>query len=131
MPKWRRSRHPLVAADGGIFSYGSAPFYGSMGGRHLDKSIVGMTAERTTGVPFGISGNGTAALNSGQHESLDLTLSNPNKDAITIGPGAIGVTITSSQGACPVAGDFTVTHGLSTGVSIPGEATETLVARGQ
>ena len=30
-----------VAADGGIFSFG-APFFGSMGGKHLAQTIVGM-----------------------------------------------------------------------------------------
>ncbi len=34
----------LVAADGGIFSFGGAPFYGSMGGKPLNKPIVGMAA---------------------------------------------------------------------------------------
>jgi hypothetical protein len=32
----------LVGADGGIFSFGSAGFDGSMGGRHLDAPMVGM-----------------------------------------------------------------------------------------
>jgi alpha-tubulin suppressor-like RCC1 family protein len=31
-----------VASDGGIFSFGNATFYGSMGGTHLNKPIVGM-----------------------------------------------------------------------------------------
>jgi N-acetylmuramoyl-L-alanine amidase len=34
----------LVASDGGIFSYGDAPFSGSTGGLHLNKSVVGMAA---------------------------------------------------------------------------------------
>ncbi len=34
----------LVAADGGIFSYGDARFYGSTGSLHLNAPIVGMTA---------------------------------------------------------------------------------------
>ncbi|HWE55988.1 MAG TPA: hypothetical protein VG435_10765 [Acidimicrobiales bacterium] len=34
----------LVASDGGIFSFGGAPFYGSTGGVALAKPIVGMTA---------------------------------------------------------------------------------------
>jgi hypothetical protein len=34
----------LVASDGGIFSFGNATFYGSMGGTHLNKPIVGMAA---------------------------------------------------------------------------------------
>ncbi len=33
----------LVAADGGIFNYGDAGFYGSTGGIKLNKPIVGMT----------------------------------------------------------------------------------------
>jgi len=33
----------LVAADGGVFSYGDAVFYGSMGGQTLNKPIVGMS----------------------------------------------------------------------------------------
>jgi hypothetical protein len=34
----------LVADDGGIFSYGRAPFFGSAGGIHLNRPIVGMAA---------------------------------------------------------------------------------------
>ena len=32
----------LVASDGGIFSFGDAKFYGSMGAKHLNAGIVGM-----------------------------------------------------------------------------------------
>jgi len=38
------SAYWLVASDGGIFSFGGAPFYGSTGGIQLNKPIVGMTA---------------------------------------------------------------------------------------
>ena len=34
----------LVAADGGVFAYGDAGFYGSMGGRVLAAGVVGMAA---------------------------------------------------------------------------------------
>ena len=34
----------LVAADGGIFSFGDASFFGSTGGMHLNAPIVGMAA---------------------------------------------------------------------------------------
>jgi hypothetical protein len=34
----------LVAADGGIFTFGDAPFYGSTGGISLDRPIVGMAS---------------------------------------------------------------------------------------
>ncbi len=37
----------LVAADGGIFAYGDAVFYGSTGSIHLNKPIVGMAATPT------------------------------------------------------------------------------------
>ena len=34
----------LVGNDGGVFSYGDAHFYGSMGGKHINAPIVGMAA---------------------------------------------------------------------------------------
>jgi hypothetical protein len=36
------SAYWLVASDGGIFAFGGAGFYGSMGGSHLNQPIVGM-----------------------------------------------------------------------------------------
>ena len=36
------SGYYLVASDGGVFSY-NAPFFGSMGGTHLNAPMVGMT----------------------------------------------------------------------------------------
>jgi hypothetical protein len=32
----------LVAADGGVFSFGDAQFCGSVGGTHLNSPMVGM-----------------------------------------------------------------------------------------
>ncbi len=37
----------LVAADGGVFSFGDAAFHGSMGGTRLNQPIVGMAATPT------------------------------------------------------------------------------------
>jgi hypothetical protein len=34
----------LSAADGGVFAFGNAPFWGSMGGKPLDRPVVGMAA---------------------------------------------------------------------------------------
>ena len=34
----------LVAADGGIFTYGAAGYHGSTGGQRLNAPIVGMAA---------------------------------------------------------------------------------------
>jgi hypothetical protein len=42
----------LVAADGGVFSFGSARFYGSMGGKPLNARVVGMATPCQT--PSGI-----------------------------------------------------------------------------
>ncbi|HEY1652716.1 MAG TPA: hypothetical protein VGG09_12600 [Acidimicrobiales bacterium] len=39
----------LVASDGGIFSYGQAPFFGSTGGMTLNQPIVGMAATPDAG----------------------------------------------------------------------------------
>src|ERR1700727_3103793 len=33
-----------VASDGGVFSFGGAPFFGSEGGSHLNAPVVGMAA---------------------------------------------------------------------------------------
>src|ERR1700733_6898341 len=34
----------LVASDGGVFTFGTAQFYGSMAGKHLDSPITGIVA---------------------------------------------------------------------------------------
>ena len=39
----------MVAADGGIFAFGDAKFFGSMGGKPLNAPIVGMAATRRGG----------------------------------------------------------------------------------
>jgi hypothetical protein len=39
----------MVASDGGIFNFGAAGFYGSTGGTHLNKPIVGMAITPTGG----------------------------------------------------------------------------------
>ncbi|HUA94260.1 MAG TPA: hypothetical protein VMB82_01895, partial [Acidimicrobiales bacterium] len=36
-----------VASDGGVFSFGTAQFYGSMGGKPLNRPMVGMATTLT------------------------------------------------------------------------------------
>jgi hypothetical protein len=44
-----RTGYYFVASDGGIFAYGNAHFYGSTGGIHLNKPVVGMAVNSTSG----------------------------------------------------------------------------------
>ena len=48
----------MVASDGGIFSFGDAAFYGSMGGRPLNRPIVGMAADPATGGYWEVASDG-------------------------------------------------------------------------
>ena len=47
-PAPARSGYWTTASDGGVFSFGGAGFSGSMGGRHLQAPVVGITATPTT-----------------------------------------------------------------------------------
>ena len=47
-----------VASDGGVFSYGTANYYGSMGGKHLDAPIVGMAATPDGGGYWEVASDG-------------------------------------------------------------------------
>jgi len=49
VPAAARSGYDLVASDGGVFSFGSAPFCGSTGGQRLNAPIVGMAMAPDTG----------------------------------------------------------------------------------
>jgi hypothetical protein len=46
-----------AASDGGIFNYG-APFYGSMGGQHLNAPIVGVAGDPATGGYWEVASDG-------------------------------------------------------------------------
>jgi len=47
-----------VASDGGIFSFGNARFYGSMGGTPLNRPVVGMAATPTGGGYWEVASDG-------------------------------------------------------------------------
>ncbi len=42
------SAYWVAASDGGVFAFGGAPFYGSMGGTHLNRPVVGIAATSPT-----------------------------------------------------------------------------------
>src|SRR6185437_14674166 len=48
----------LVAADGGIFTYGAAAYYGSTGGQPLSRNVVGMAATNDGGGYWFVAANG-------------------------------------------------------------------------
>jgi hypothetical protein len=48
----------FVASDGGIFAFGGAPFYGSMGGKPLNKPMVGLASDPLTGGYWEVASDG-------------------------------------------------------------------------
>jgi hypothetical protein len=54
----------LVAADGGVFAFGDAVFDGSMGGRPLDGSVVGIASTPDGGYWLAASDGGVFAFGS-------------------------------------------------------------------
>ena len=43
-PQVTQAGYWIAAADGGVFTYGDAAFYGSMGGQHLNAPVVGLAS---------------------------------------------------------------------------------------
>ena len=58
VPPCTTQGYDLAASDGGIFSFGSAPFYGSMGGKPLNAPIVGIAADPATGGYWEVASDG-------------------------------------------------------------------------
>ncbi len=48
----------VVAADGGVFAFGNARFYGSMGGRHLNAPVVGIAPTPDNGGYWEVAADG-------------------------------------------------------------------------
>jgi hypothetical protein len=48
----------MAARDGGIFAFGDAAFYGSMGGQHLNQPVVGMAATPDGGGYWEVASDG-------------------------------------------------------------------------
>ena len=91
----------MVATDGGIFSFGTAKFYGSMGGKPLNAPMVGMAVRPVRkGLPFTIAGDLPGVLAPGTSGRVDLSFTNPNQKPINIPAGAIAIAVTTSNPGC-------------------------------
>ncbi|MGC8463314.1 MAG: hypothetical protein ACP5P9_06560, partial [Acidimicrobiales bacterium] len=58
LPQLASKGYREVAADGGIFAFGDAAFYGSMGGHPLNAPIVGITATPDGGGYWEVAADG-------------------------------------------------------------------------
>jgi hypothetical protein len=81
----------LVASDGGVFTFGTAQFYGSMGGKHLNSPITGIVATA--------DGHGywLVAKDGGVFTFGDATF-NGSMGAVTLAAPVVGMTSSSSAG---------------------------------
>jgi hypothetical protein len=108
-----------VASDGGIFTYGDAPFYGSTGAIHLNKPIVGVAATPDGGGYWlvasdgGIFTYGDAAFYGSLGADSDSVL------GMIIDPSAVGYTLVEANGSAAVF----PTEPTSTGLSALSSAT--------
>jgi hypothetical protein len=75
----------LVAADGGIFSFGDAPFYGSTGAIHLNEPIVGMSPTPTgRGYWFVARDGGIFAYGDAPFRGSDVGLTDSFGDVVAL-----------------------------------------------
>jgi len=79
------------------------------------------------GMNFSISGTIPSGqpLFPGQNDPIDVSIYNPNPEAITIASGGITVSISGAPPGCP-SGSFAMTKGLTAGVVVPAGTTMSL-----
>ena len=66
--------YDLIGADGGLFSYGTSPYYGSMGGTSLSRPVAGIANDFRTGGYWEVaSDGGIFAFNAPFHGSMGGT----------------------------------------------------------
>lgn len=80
--------------------------------------------------PFAISGNASQLLYPGTSQPLELSITNPNSQPITIASGGITIAISTTKAGCGAATNFAITHGLTASVTIPANSTRSLSALG-
>jgi len=97
----------LVAADGGVFAHGDAPFRGSEGAQHLNKPVVGMAAT-PDGQGYWLVGadGGVFAFGDAQfHGSLSGMPLNASIAAIAATPDGRGYWLVGADGGVFAFGD--------------------------
>ncbi|HEX4434056.1 MAG TPA: hypothetical protein VH012_04445 [Acidimicrobiales bacterium] len=99
----------LAASDGGIFSFGGAPFYGSTGGMVLNKPVVGMAATSDGGGYYEVASDGGVfsygdATFYGSTGSIHL---NQPVVGMAVVPGGGGYWLVASDGGIFSYGDAT------------------------
>ena|ERR1035437_5745015 len=97
----------LAAADGGVFSFCNAPFYGSMGGTHLNQPIVGIASTPDgNGYWLVASDGGVFAFgDAGFHGSMGGTHLNQPIVGIASTPDGNGYWLVASDGGVFAFGD--------------------------
>ena len=79
----------MVASDGGIFAFGDAHFWGSMGGMHLNKPVVGMVGNTLGGYWLVASDGGVFSFDATFYGSLGgISLVSPVSGIATTTNGA-------------------------------------------
>jgi len=90
----------MVAGDGGVFDFGTAQFYGSMGGKPLNKPVVASAATPTGGGYWEVAGDGGIFSfgNAQFHGSMGGTPLNKPVVAMAADPGTGGYWEVASDG---------------------------------
>jgi outer membrane protein assembly factor BamB len=107
IPSGALQGYNLVASDGGVFSFGGAPFCGSTGGMTLNAPIVGMAmASNTGGYWFAASDGGVFAYGGAQfYGSMGGRPLNEPIVAIAATPDGQGYWLVASDGGIFAFGD--------------------------
>ena len=81
----------MVASDGGIFSFGNAPFFGSMGGTKLNQPAVGMAPTPSC------KGYWVVAKDGGMYEAVNRGLQLPLDQGLRLESGLFGILAASED----------------------------------
>lgn len=102
-----RDGYWLAAADGGVFSYGTAQFFGSLGGQHLNSPIVAAAATHTGhGYWLASADGGVFAFGDAQfYGSMGGRHLNSPVDAMAATPDGAGYWLAAGDGGLFAFGD--------------------------